>query len=160
MPDALSMMKCFGVESSQEEEQVTGKRNQLVFPLSKKPEDPNNKKCIENIQDVFQEAVTDTRRVKNSNDPLQVSVHVFWELKEFMHQEFSADERLSSVLTITGSETDAQAATCHEYIGENWPRGLHLLKVVEDSIADGERFRKFTRWLLSRRRADVSRIHQ
>ena len=131
-----------GGENPQEREKVTDEQNHRD-PSTKKPVELNNLKCFERIQNVLEEAVPVIRQGNGADSPLQVSVHVFWELKELMHKEFSADDRLSSVLTITGSETDAQAATCQEYISENWPRGLHLLKVVESSLADGERFDKF-----------------
>lgn len=97
--------------------------------------DQNNTACIQKIQDVFEEAVMGS----SAKGPIQISVSVFWGLEEFLHEEFSTENKLSSVLTITGSDTQAWAATCQEYVKENWPDGLTLLQVIEEAIANGPR---------------------
>lgn len=44
---------------------------------------------------------------------------------------------MERAITITGSETDAQAATTAQYLSQTWPSsGIHLLHVVKRVVQD------------------------
>lgn len=46
-------------------------------------------------------------------------------------------ESMDSILTVTGSEQDAQAMTCAEYIQQTWPtNGMYVWRLVKDALLD------------------------
>ena len=57
---------------------------------------------------------------------------VTWELLAFVRDVLEEDEKLSQVLTLTGTQINAQASTCEQYIREFWPDlGPRLLSFIE-----------------------------
>ena len=48
--------------------------------------------------------------------------------------------QFSSILTITGDEVNAQAATCHNYLQENIEGGLSLLQAIQGAWNDNQGF--------------------
>lgn len=101
--------------------------------------------CVEKIRRVLEDAVANAQEGNTPKDTLKTRIYVIWELEDFLRAEFSPEDKLSSILTITGSEINAQAATCRQYIECNWPLGIHLLNVIDEAIDDGETSRKFTK---------------
>ncbi|EXV01255.1 phosphorylase [Metarhizium robertsii] len=63
-----------------------------------------------------------------------------WDLCEFLQEQDyldSPERTLERAITIIGSETDAQAATTTEYLGQTWPSsGIHLLHAVKAAMQD------------------------
>ena len=56
-----------------------------------------------------------------------------WELLAFVRDYLGEGEKLSQVVTLTGTQVNAQASTCEQYIREFWPDlGPPLLSVIED----------------------------
>ena len=65
----------------------------------------------------------------------KITLKAFWDIPLVLRDQFSPDTMLSSVLTITGSATAAQAATCQKFIEQTWSiEGNLLLKGVEKSV--------------------------
>ena len=61
---------------------------------------------------------------------------VFWELEHFMQEEFHSGQRLGQVIALTGSEGNAEATTCKEYLCRTWPKiGLTLLNAIETALS-------------------------
>ena len=59
---------------------------------------------------------------------------VTWELLAFVRDKLGEDEKLSQVITLTGTQINAQASTCEQYIRERWPDlGPELLSSIEDT---------------------------
>ena len=55
-----------------------------------------------------------------------------WELLAFVRDHLGEGEKLSQVITLTGSQVNAQASTCEQFIREFWPDlGLRLLSFIE-----------------------------
>ncbi|KAH0537627.1 hypothetical protein FGG08_005578 [Glutinoglossum americanum] len=80
----------------------------------------------------IEKALTVYRAPHSSNCAL---FQVFWELESFVQEELSPEQRISQVITLTGSEKDAQATTCKDYICTNWPRtGPVLLDAIESAL--------------------------
>ena len=60
---------------------------------------------------------------------------VTWELLAFVRDELQEDEKLSQVLTLTGTQINAQASTCEQYIREFWPDlGPRLLSFIKKTF--------------------------
>ena len=61
------------------------------------------------------------------------SFNLTWELLAFVRAHLREGEKLSQVVTLTGTPINAQASTCEQYIREVWPiLGLGLLVFIED----------------------------
>lgn len=60
-----------------------------------------------------------------------------WNPQEFLREQFSNFTALGEVIVISGSETNAQALSCSEYLRQVWPKtGLEVLKTLERSGSD------------------------
>jgi hypothetical protein len=56
-----------------------------------------------------------------------------WMLPIVLNEQFDSNQRLSDVITLTGTAQKAQAASCSEYISRIWPKaGPFLLEVLEE----------------------------
>ena len=56
-----------------------------------------------------------------------------WELLAFVRDHLGDGEKLSQVITLTGTQVNAQASTCEQYIREFWPNlGPWLLSFIEN----------------------------
>ena len=60
----------------------------------------------------------------------EVELRVKWEVPDAMRLRENGT-RFSSILTITGNEIDAQAATCESYLQEHFKTGPSLLHVIQ-----------------------------
>lgn len=66
--------------------------------------------------------------VKQYNTSFDLS----WELLAFVRDHLGEGEKLSQVITLTGSQVNAQASTCQQFIREFWPNlGPRLLSFIE-----------------------------
>ncbi|CZR60568.1 uncharacterized protein PAC_10464 [Phialocephala subalpina] len=65
---------------------------------------------------------------------------ITWDLPAFIGHEYAQESnlQLGSIITITGSSTDAQALSCAEYMRQVWPTtGTETLKVLQDALDKG-----------------------
>jgi hypothetical protein len=68
-------------------------------------------------------------------DYLKLHCQVDWELANYCQQELSGNTELNRVLTITGSLTCAQAASCEDYVKQTWgPWGEKALNAIVDGF--------------------------
>ncbi|KAI9787481.1 MAG: hypothetical protein M1839_000010 [Geoglossum umbratile] len=75
---------------------------------------------------------------KNPSKSAKIAVTTCWELPVVLKKRFPFGQRLGSIVTITGSAEDAQAATYAEYMSWRWPTyGMTLLLAVEDALLSG-----------------------
>ncbi|KAH0565187.1 hypothetical protein GP486_001416 [Trichoglossum hirsutum] len=71
----------------------------------------------------------------------KLDITAFCELRRVMKEQFAPGQILGSVVAITGSASDAQAATCAEYMNWKWPAtGLALLRAIDNALAAGGGF--------------------
>ncbi|KAK8124426.1 Pfs domain-containing protein [Apiospora kogelbergensis] len=61
-----------------------------------------------------------------------VELDITWEVHQAM-EKYRDGAKFSSILTITGGEVDAQAATCEDYLRENIKGGLPLLQAIQNA---------------------------
>jgi hypothetical protein len=74
--------------------------------------------------------------------PCKGFFEILWDLPQFIQDEFldKTDLQLGSIITITGSCSDAQALTCAEYMHQVWPTtGLDTLKALQETMNRGLR---------------------
>ena len=65
------------------------------------------------------------------------SFAVKWDLFEYWKYNLGERRDLTPVLTVSGSEKNAYAATCGEYLKMCWPDlGLELLQIIERSMTE------------------------
>ena len=69
------------------------------------------------------------------------SVTMQWDVLNFMESQYhgndSPNKSIGAVITISGSALHAQAATCSEYVRQNWPsHGLEVLNAIQDAVDD------------------------
>jgi len=66
---------------------------------------------------------------------LQVCYEIEWEIPNFLHTCFAESQAIDNILTLTGTSTDAQAASCKEYLDQTWPSiSSILLEVCRNRI--------------------------
>lgn len=54
-----------------------------------------------------------------------------WMLPIVLNEQFDSNQRLSDVVTLTGTAQNAQAASCSEYVSQFWPKaGSFLLEIL------------------------------
>lgn len=64
---------------------------------------------------------------------------IAWPLHKFLREEYPGEEalELSSIITITGSCLNAQAASCSEYMRQVWPTtGTETLAILQAAVAE------------------------
>lgn len=67
-----------------------------------------------------------------------VAVRVNWDLQNFLAEEFDPEDDISSVLTITGGTSRAQALPCGEYMRQTWPQsGSNTLLAIKYALQAG-----------------------
>ncbi|KAH8172227.1 Pfs domain protein [Sarocladium implicatum] len=73
---------------------------------------------------------------------LKATFELDWDVRDFFEQqqyEDKASEALPKVITLTGSDKDAQALTCAEYLSQTWPlTGSNMLKLVQNVLNSGD----------------------
>lgn len=76
------------------------------------------------------------------NDVCEAQFYILdWPLSNFLKEQYPSEEhlQLDSVITITGSEIDAQALTCAEYMRQVWPTtGLETLRALQRAVNAGD----------------------
>lgn len=82
-------------------------------------------------------AVFEAWPIKKSNsDSIELEYHIYWDLHEFLDTMVSVDQKLGSMLTLTGGSQNAQASSCKDYLQQIWKDdGLLLLNIVEKYLA-------------------------
>jgi hypothetical protein len=80
--------------------------------------------------------------IKSPRGPAcEASFLLHWDIREFLTRQFNGfkDAPLSSIITISGTYLNAQAATVEDYLVENWPETSNmLLTVLQSAIHDGQ----------------------
>lgn len=67
-----------------------------------------------------------------------VAVRVNWELQTFLAEEFDPEDDISSMLTITGGISRAQALSCGDYMHQTWPQsGSNTLSAIKYALQAG-----------------------
>lgn len=67
-----------------------------------------------------------------------VAVRVNWELQTFLAEEFDPEDDMSSMLTITGGISRAQALSCGDYMRQTWPKsGSSTLLAIKHALQAG-----------------------
>ena len=67
-----------------------------------------------------------------------VAVRVNWDLQVFLAEEFDPEDDISSILTITGGTSRAQALPCGEYMCQTWPQsGSNTLLALKHALKAG-----------------------
>ena len=63
----------------------------------------------------------------------RINFDLTWELLAFVRDHLGESEKLSQVITLTGTQVNAQASTCEQYIREFWPNtGPQVLSSIDD----------------------------
>lgn len=89
---------------------------------------------ISSIGEVLLQAVTNASPF-TFDGQYSVSYECTWELLTFIRDQLEPGQRLSQVVALTGTEGNAQAATCGEYVREFWPdTGPILVAYLDDSL--------------------------
>jgi hypothetical protein len=97
------------------------------------------------FQDDFCEDQRETTTLGTLSSNLQgreykAAFAVQWDVKAFMSTQYAKWDAssLRSVITLTGNSLNAQAATCEDYLLQNWPiTGKLLLVVLQKAISGG-----------------------
>ncbi|KAK9444429.1 Pfs domain protein [Metarhizium brunneum] len=95
-----------------------------------------------NIRDAILQFLPRSKRISRGVAPQthNLTFTADWDPCEFLQQQEYLDrpERaLERAITITGSETDAQAATTTHYLSQTWPSsGVYLLQVLKRVVQD------------------------
>jgi hypothetical protein len=69
----------------------------------------------------------------------RVLIRLHLDLLQFLEDEFGqgSNQALGSIITLTGSALYVQAATCAEYVQQNWPVfGVQILAILEAALKD------------------------
>ena len=79
--------------------------------------------------------------VTNETGQYCASLKLQWDILDFMGDQFrdndSPNRDLGRVITISGSARHAQAATCSDYLRQNWPtHGLKILGALQVALND------------------------
>jgi hypothetical protein len=93
-----------------------------------------------NIRQTFLDCLQTSHRVsrKESPDTHRMTFTLEWDPRSFLRgQEYSdsAEGAVGRVITIIGSNNDAQATTTAQYLSQTWPStGIHLLGLVKKVV--------------------------
>ena len=83
------------------------------------------------LQYIEKEMVSRTKHL----GPHYTVLHVAWELPQCCEQELDDDWEFTSLLTVTGTESQAYATMCGEYMKEHWPQtSVTTLAALEAAI--------------------------
>ncbi|CAG9982607.1 unnamed protein product [Clonostachys byssicola] len=100
-------------------------------------------RAMEAIRTKIISSLSPSRRISRnvSSECFNASFCVGWDLFGFFQgQEYELDaaEVISGIITLTGSENDAQALTCSQYLSQTWPTtGCLTLRVIKDILLSG-----------------------
>ncbi|CAH0027544.1 unnamed protein product, partial [Clonostachys rhizophaga] len=100
-------------------------------------------RAMETIRTKIISSLRPSRRISRneSSECFNASFCVDWDLLGFFQsQEYglNASEVTSRIVALTGSENDAQALTCSQYLSQTWPTtGCLTLKVIKDILLGG-----------------------
>jgi hypothetical protein len=100
-------------------------------------------RAMEAIRTKIISSLRPSRRISRnvSSECFNASFCVGWDPFGFLQsQEYGLNvaEVTSRIITLTGSENDAQALTCSQYMSQTWPTtGSLTLKVIKDVLLSG-----------------------
>ncbi|CAH0021594.1 unnamed protein product [Clonostachys rhizophaga] len=103
--------------------------NRLLGEFHLVQTEPNS---IQTIREKIATLFPRTQRVSRKETPksstvvfdLDWDIHAFFENQEYSNRP---EDTLETVITLTGSSLDAQAATCAQYIDQTWPSTGHVM---------------------------------
>ena len=91
------------------------------------------------VRKAFLEGRNASHTTYNLDNRSRIVYHCFWELPDTIHTQLEPGQRLSQLITLTGSTENAQAATCEDFISQTWPKsGSLLLKAIEEFLTSAE----------------------
>lgn len=91
------------------------------------------------VRKAFLEGRNASHATGNLKNKARIVYHCFWELPNTIRTQFVSGQRLSQVMTLTGTTENAQAATCEDFISQFWPSsGSLLLKAIEEFLTSVE----------------------
>ncbi len=91
------------------------------------------------VRKAFLEGRNASHATRNLENKSRIVYHCFWELPNTIRTQFESGQRLSQVMTLTGTTENAQAATCEDFISQFWPTsGSLLLKAIEEFLTSVE----------------------
>jgi len=101
---------------------------------------------MEVIRDTILQAIPQSRYIsRKSRNPkgCTVAYEVDWDPFAFLagqeYDDTDHDNIIATAITLTGTEQDAQAATCQEYLAQIWPSsGLLLLQLLQRLVRNGK----------------------
>ncbi|KAI0414540.1 hypothetical protein F5X98DRAFT_244308 [Xylaria grammica] len=100
---------------------------------------------INRLRDAIQSAFPQSNHVsrKKSPEEVRVTFTANWDIMGFLHQQdysISHSEAIANAVTLTGTETHAQALTCRQYMAQMWPfTGSQTLKLIQETLKSAER---------------------
>jgi hypothetical protein len=93
-----------------------------------------------NVRDKVLQAVSGTSPHAPKKKLYKIAYDCHWTLPAVLRDQFDLGQKLSDIVTLTGTGRDAQAATCSEYISQSWPHaGSLLLEAIERSLLSGRK---------------------
>ena len=73
----------------------------------------------------------------NAGEQSYATLHIEWDTIAFLREQYQGAElqQIGEVITLTGSGTEAQAATCAQYVNQTWPTtGEEVLRGFQAAI--------------------------
>lgn len=101
---------------------------------------PNKFNTMDGIRERILAAVPGKRHVssKTASQAVHMTYTVDWDLLAFLRgQEYdeSADVAIAGAVTLTGSQADAQASSCQQYLDQTWPcTGSQTLMLIQKML--------------------------
>ncbi|KAH6712444.1 hypothetical protein BKA61DRAFT_736846 [Leptodontidium sp. MPI-SDFR-AT-0119] len=96
---------------------------------------------IEDIRcDIFK-GLENQHNKQNYRSTYEADFEMQWSPKDFVEEQFpqNRNQPLGAVIVLCGSEINAQALTCSEYMLQVWPKtGLGVLRAFETCLADSQ----------------------
>ncbi|RWA03258.1 hypothetical protein EKO27_g11847, partial [Xylaria grammica] len=100
---------------------------------------------INRLRDAIQSAFPQSNHIsrKKSPEEVRVTFTASWDIMGFLHQQdygIAHSEAIANAVTLTGTETHAQALTCRQYMAQMWPfTGSQTLKLIQETLKSAER---------------------
>jgi hypothetical protein len=77
---------------------------------------------------------------RNLHDRLYTRVYLEWDPIEFLDHEYTKHRSscIETVITLSGTHLQSQAATCKDYLRQTWPQmGCMILDLIKDVLRSG-----------------------
>ena len=100
------------------------------------------------IREKLVNALPSPRQVswKSGPEKCRVVFTLRWDLIGFFREQGYKEEFeqiIERAITVTGSETDAQASTCASYMSQTWPvAGSDMIRLIQTVVRDEHGIRK------------------